>query len=268
MLRRILRRAARPSLRSTVQHLSDPLFLTLAVIAVVLLGLAKGGFFGLGVMALPVLSLAVHPLHAAAILVVPMFAQDVLTVWTYRRDWSAWNLKIMIPAMMAGIAGATFVVARLEPHHIRLAVGLIAAAFVLRHWLAWDRLTVRPTTGTGILFGGLGGITTMLANAGGPLWQIHLLPQRMAQTTYVGTVTILFAFSNVLKIPSYTALGVFTFDNVLMGAMLVPVAMLANGIGIWLARRTPVEMFYRIAYALMALIALELIRSSVVTMLA
>jgi uncharacterized membrane protein YfcA len=86
--------------------IADPLFFLLAIIAVILLGLSKGGFFGLGVMALPLMSLSVPPLQAAAIILPTVLAQDALTVWSYRREWSPWNLKIMIPSMAAGIAVA------------------------------------------------------------------------------------------------------------------------------------------------------------------
>jgi hypothetical protein len=133
---------------------------------------------------------------------------------------------------------------------------------VLRHWLGSvvERVTLRPSTATGILFGVVGGFSTMLANAGGPAWQMHLLPQRLDKLTYVGTITMLFAASNIMKIPAYGALGQLTPDNLLAGATLLPVAMAANYAGIWLVRRTPTELFYRIAYGLMFVIALELIR--------
>jgi uncharacterized membrane protein YfcA len=245
--------------------LSDPWFVAAALLGVTLLGVSKGGFFGLGVMALPLMSLFVSPLQAAAIILPTALAQDALTVWTYRHNWSAWNLKIMLPSMTVGIVIAWFLAASLSPVHIRLAVGLIAALFVVRHWLAGrvERF-IHPNTATGIVFGTLGGITTMLANAGGPAWQMHLLPQRMEKLTYVGTVTILFAASNVIKVPAFATLGYMTAENLLVGAALVPVAVATNYLGIWLVRRTPVELFFRIAYVLMFCIAVELIRGSVV----
>ena len=83
--------------------LSDPLFVAASVVGVCLLGVSKGGFFGLGVMALPLMSLFVPPLQAGAIILPTALAQDILTVWTYRRDWSAWNLKLMLPSMAVGI---------------------------------------------------------------------------------------------------------------------------------------------------------------------
>lgn len=246
--------------------LSDPLFMAAALLGVTLLGVSKGGFFGLGVMALPLMSLFVPPLQAAAIILPTALAQDAVTVWNYRHNWSAWNLKIMLPSMVVGIGIAWLMAASLSPSHIRLAIGLIAALFVIRHWLAgrFERYMPTPNTATGIAFGTIGGITTMLANAGGPAWQMHLLPQKLDKLTFVGTVTILFASSNLIKVPAFATLGYMTRDNLLVGAALIPVAVLTNYAGIWLVRRTPVELFFKIAYVLMFLIAVELIRSSVI----
>jgi uncharacterized membrane protein YfcA len=104
----------------------------------------------------------------------------------------------------------------------------------------------------------------MLANAGGPAWQIHLLPQKLDKLTYVGTLAILFAASNVIKIPGFATLGTITTENMIVGLVLVPIAVLSNYAGIWLVRRTSNEMFFRIAYVLMFMIAVELIRGSIV----
>ena len=43
--------------------------------------------------------------------------------------------------------------------------------------------------------------------------------------------------------------------------------MIANYVGLWLVRRTPTALFFRIAYVLMFLIAIELIRGALVEML-
>jgi uncharacterized membrane protein YfcA len=249
--------------------ISDPVFVLLAVVAVILQGLSKGGFLGLGLMSLPLMSLSLPPMQAAAIILPTVLAQDALTVWVYRHNWSAWNLKIMVPSMAAGVAVGWLFAASLTAAHIRLAIGLIAGTFVLRHWLGkrFDRLAPKPDRLTGVLFGSLGGFTTMLANAGGPVWQMHLLPQQLDKLTYVGTFAVLFAASNLFKTPAYAALGQLTAENLAIGLILLPIAVAANYAGIWLVRRTPAELFYRIAYVLMFLIAIELIRGAVVEML-
>src|SRR5262249_33669431 len=82
----------------------------------------------------------------------------------------------------------------------------------------------------------------MLANAGGPAWQMHLLPQRLDKFSYVGTFAILFAASNVFKVPAYAALGQLTVENLKIGVLLLPVAIASNYAGIWLVRKTPTEL--------------------------
>jgi uncharacterized protein len=249
-----------------VNLLTDLAFMAVSVIGVCLLGVSKGGFLGLGVMALPLMSLFVPPLQAAAIILPTAVAQDCVTLWAYRRTWSAWNLKLMLPSMTVGMFIAWLMAASLTATHIRLAIGLIATLFVLRHWLSrrFESYAPQPSAATGVVFGTIGGVTTMLANAGGPAWQIHLLPQKLDKLTYVGTIAILFAASNLIKIPGFATLGFITTENMIVGLALVPIAVLSNYAGIWLVRRTSNELFFRIAYVLMFFIAVELIRGSIV----
>lgn len=248
-----------------MELLADPMFMAVAVIGVCLLGISKGGFLGLGVMALPLMSLYVPPLQAAAIILPTAVAQDFLTLWVYRHTWSGGNIKIMLPSMVVGMFAAWLMAKSLSAAHIRLAIGLIATLFVLRHWLAtrFERWSPKPSVATGVIFGTIGGFTTMLANAGGPAWQMHLLPQKLEKLPYIGTLSILFAASNFVKIPGFLTLGFLTRDNFLVGLTLVPIAVLANYVGIWSVRRVSTEMFFRIAYVLMFVIAVELVRSAV-----
>ena len=83
--------------------LSDPIFYLLAVPAVILLGLAKGGFSGMGALSLPMLLFAVDPVQAAAILLPILMVQDVVSVWAFRRtiDWSV--IRAMLPGATLGI---------------------------------------------------------------------------------------------------------------------------------------------------------------------
>jgi hypothetical protein len=80
-LRSDARRCRSFDCRITVELLADPIFMAVAVIGVCLLGISKGGFLGMGVMALPLMSLFVPPLQAAAIILPTAIAQDLLTLW-------------------------------------------------------------------------------------------------------------------------------------------------------------------------------------------
>src|SRR4051812_22826628 len=79
-----------------MQIVTDPLFYLLAIPAVLALGLGKGGFAGVGMISTPLLALVLPPLQAAAILLPILVVQDVISVWAYRHEWSAWNLKVLI----------------------------------------------------------------------------------------------------------------------------------------------------------------------------
>ena len=57
-----------------------------------------------------------------------------------------------------------------------------------------------------------------------------------------------------------------TAENLAIGAVLLPAAVVANYAGIWLVRRTPAELFFRIAYVLMFFIAVALIRGALTEM--
>ena len=78
----------------------------------------------------------VRPLAVAAAIILPTaLAQDALTLWAYWRQWSLWNLKLMLPSMMAGMFLAWLVAASLTSAHIKLAIGLIM--FVVATYTAW-----------------------------------------------------------------------------------------------------------------------------------
>ena len=85
---------------------TDPLFLLTATLAMLLLGLAKGGFAGVGMAAAPLLSLYVPPLQALAIMLPVLMMQDLVSLWWYRHDYDAWNLKVMIPGAVIGTGAA------------------------------------------------------------------------------------------------------------------------------------------------------------------
>ena len=248
--------------------ITDPLFYLLALPAVTLLGLSKGGFAGLGMIATPLLALVVPPLEAAAILLPILICQDAISVWTYHRDWSAWNLKVLLPGSVLGVGVAWLLARYLSNAAIELTVGSIALAFVLYTWLGMGLRAYlrrpplkaqRPHPAMGFLWGALSGFTSTLVQVGSPPFQIHILPQRLDKMTLVGTTVIFFAILNLMKIVPYLALGQFSARNLVTSVVLLPLAVASNFLGIWLVRKTPTEQFYQIAYFLMLLIAVGLL---------
>jgi uncharacterized membrane protein YfcA len=238
---------------------ADPYFLAAAVPAVIMLGLAKGGFTGAGSIATPLVALVLPPFEAAALILPILMVQDAISVWVYRRDWSAWNLKIMLPGAAAGIGVAWLLAAHIPDAVVRLIVGGIGVAFVLNAWLGRQPAQAKVQARNGVFWGAVSGFTSAFANAGAPPFQIHVLPQALPKLTFVGTSTFFFAAVNILKVPPYFALGNFTSRTLLASLALMPVAVAANFAGIWLVRVTPVKLFYDISYVLVFLISLALL---------
>jgi uncharacterized membrane protein YfcA len=239
--------------------LSDPLFLTICVFCVTILGLAKGGFAGVGMVATPMMALIVPPLQAAAIFLPILLLQDAISVWAYRRDWDAWNLKVMLPGGALGIAIAWLLATYLPDSMVRLLVGVIGLTFVANAWLG--RMPVkarRPSAWSGAFWGGVSGFTSTLVQAGSPPFQVHMLPQKLPKLTFVGTNAIFFAVINLLKLAPYVQLNQFSGETLKVSLVMLPLAIATNFLGIWLVRVTPVVLFYRIAYALVFLISLGL----------
>jgi uncharacterized protein len=237
--------------------ITDPIFYLLALPAVTVLGLGKGGFAGVGMVAAPLLSLYIPPLQAAAILLPILICQDVISVWTYRGDWDVWNVKVMMVGGVFGLGAAWALAAVVPDAAIRLLVGLIGTSFVLNAWFGRPRLTP-PTVPRGIFWGAASAFTSTLIQAGAPPFSIFVLPQRLPKMTLVGTMTVFFAATNAMKVAPYLALGQFSRRTLATSALLLPLAVATNFAGIWLVRVTPVEVFYRIAYWLVLAISLVL----------
>jgi uncharacterized protein len=248
--------------------LSDPLFLAMIIVAVTLLGLAKGGFAGVGMVATPMMALVIPPLQAAAIFLPILLVQDVISVWAYRRDWDAWNLKVMMPGSIIGIVVAWVLAAYLSDAVVRLAIGLIGIAFVLNSWFGKTSVEPKPpNAAAGVFWGGVSGFTSTLVQAGSPPFQVFLLPQRLPKLVFVGTNAIFFAATNLLKVIPYFALGQFSTETLRISLWMLPLAIATNFLGIWLVRVTPTILFYRIAYVLVFLISIGLTWGALRTML-
>ena len=253
---------------AAVTIVTDPLFYVLAVPAVLALGLAKGGFSGMGQMALPLLALVMPPLEAAAIMLPIMILQDATAVWVYRKDWSGRVLAVVIPGAVIGVD-------RGRPGGgARLRARRCGSPSASSPWAsssttgsapgAWRASGRAPQPVFGVFWGALSGFTSTLAQVGGPPYQIYALAQKMPKMTYVGTNALFFASMNWMKVIPYFALGQFSTKGLGTTLVLVPLAIVANQFGFWLVRRIPQDRFYTLTLWVMFLVSLALIRAGVV----
>jgi uncharacterized membrane protein YfcA len=243
--------------------ITDPLFYVAAVPAVILMGLAKGGFSGLGLLSLPLMALVVSPVRSAAIMLPILMVQDVVTVWAYRHTWDRRNVAILVSSGALGILLGYLLAAVVSEAAVTFAVGVVSIAFATRRLILQRRAATPEATNAdlkrGLFWGLIVGFTSMIAHAGGPPFQIYVMPQRLAREVFVGTGAVVFTFINWIKVPPYLALGQFTRENLATSLALFPVAILATWAGVLLVRRVTGERFYTIVYCLLVLVGARLV---------
>jgi uncharacterized protein len=232
--------------------ITEPLFYGVAIPAVIFLGLSKGGFSGVGTAATPLLALYLPPLEAAALLLPILISQDAISVYVYRREWSAWNLKVLLPGAALGMALGWLFASYVSDDAIRILIGVTALGFVASVWLRPARAgPTKSTVPSGLFWGAVCGFTSFASQGGGPPYQVYTLPQQLPKMVFVGTTTIFFAAVNLMKIVPYFMLGEFSAQNLATSLALLPIAVLANFAGIWMVKSVPTALFYRITYILL-----------------
>ena len=150
--------------------IEQPAFYVLAIIAIIITGIAKSGFGGgLGVLAVPLMALAIPPAKAAAILLPILCLMDIVNIWHYRKSWHRLNIQILLPAALVGVLIGTFTFRYLTDDHIRILIGCIAIAFVGNYLRKKSDSEVRgPDRLRGSFWGLIAGFVSFGVHAGGP----------------------------------------------------------------------------------------------------
>ncbi|KGF67658.1 membrane protein [Hoeflea sp. BAL378] len=257
--------------------MTDPYFYAAAIPAVVMVGLSKGGFGGaMALLGVPLMSLTISPVQAAAILLPILVVMDMVSLWSWRSHKDAKTLVIMLPGALVGIAIGWATAAWVTVPMIKLIVGAVALWFVWRY-LAQTMAAARSGTSQaarghrpvqGVFWGVVSGFTSFVSHAGGPPYQVYTLPLRQDPKTYTGTSVRFFAVINAIKLAPYFALGQFDATNLSTSLALAPIAPVATLTGAYLVRRMKPEIFYPFMYVMVLLAALKLIWDGSVHLLA
>jgi uncharacterized membrane protein YfcA len=237
------------------------LFYPIAILAILIVGISKSGFGGgLGVLAVPLMSLIISPPQAAAILLPLLIVMDWFTVWHYRKSWDKRNLAILLPAAVVGIVLGSLFFRYLTDAHIRILVGVLAILFVANYFL--KRQNVKPHKADvprGLLWGTVAGFTSFGVHAGGPPVNIYVLPQRLEKSIFVGTTVVFFTIVNLIKVVPYMMLGQFSTGNLLTSAILAPLAPIGVWLGVKLHHKVNEKLFYTLCYIFLFVTGLKLL---------
>ena len=162
-------------------------FWILAAVAVTFVGIAKAGFGGgIGIVATPLMALAIPVADAAAILLPLLIVCDVFAVMHYRKTFDRRSIKLLLPGAVVGIAvgAAFFGYSSGNERVLQVGLGVLSVVFVAfqagRALIFGFLSERRPPAGEGIAMGAISGFTSTLAHAGGPPVTVLALNKRSA----------------------------------------------------------------------------------------
>ncbi len=200
----------------------------------VCIGMAKTGINGLGTVIVPILAFIFGAKPSTGIVLPMLCAADLFAVVYYRRS-AEWKYIIrLLPWALAG-----FALALLTDHWVPdkgfktlIAICILIGLVVMlwNEWKAKDTHVLSAWWFTA-LFGIIGGFSTMIGNAAGPVMSVFLLSVRLPKNSFVGTAAWFFMIINYLKLP----LQYFVWHNINKNTLLLDLSLLpAIIVGLWL----------------------------------
>ena len=241
--------------------ITEHAFYLAAAVAVLIVGVAKGGLGGgIGVVAVPLMAMFVSPAQAAAIMLPVLMVMDALALRVYWRLWDWHNLRVLLPASLVGTGLGFLTFGYLSADGLRALVGVVALLYSVHYFVRRAPADGRPPhTVAGLFWGATAGFTSFSIHAGGPPLQAYLLPQRLHRTTFQATSVLFFFVVNWSKVVPYAWLGQLRADNLFISLALLPLAPLGIFLGRALHDRVNDAVFFGVVHASLFVIGVKLL---------
>ncbi|WOX14199.1 sulfite exporter TauE/SafE family protein [Streptomyces sp. N50] len=255
----------------TLWHISGWEFAALAA-AALLVGFSKTAVSGANTVSLAIFA-AVLPARASTGVLLPiLIVGDVLAVLTYRRHAHWPTLWRLFPAVAAGVVIGTLFLVWADDAVVRTSIGAIL--LFMAGVTLWRRRKAEAEAGAGDepdsvatrsgrakarSYGVLGGFTTMVANAGGPVMSMYLLSAGFRKLGFLGTSAFFFLIVNVTKVPFSVGLGLIDGHSLLLDAALAVFVVPGAFIGKWAVNRINQRLFEQLVIAATIIGGLQLL---------
>ncbi|NRA19512.1 MAG: sulfite exporter TauE/SafE family protein [Oceanospirillaceae bacterium] len=237
-------------------------FWLLAIIAVLITGISKSGFAGgIGVIAVPLMALQIGPLRAAAIMLPLLIFMDILSVKAWWGKQRNDLLRLLLPPAITGIVLGYLLYDFFDEQILMLSLGIMSVVFSLWGLLQGIKLDTAGHPWIGRICALVAGLTSFIAHAGGPPLNFYLLPLKLSKEDFLATAVYFFTAINLVKLLPYMVLGQINTDNLLIGAMLAPVAWLGVKLGLVIQKKINQALFMRIILSMLLIIGIKLIAS-------
>ncbi|MGO2669203.1 MAG: sulfite exporter TauE/SafE family protein [Microbacterium gubbeenense] len=216
-------------------------------------GISKTGLPGSNSVGIALFAAVLPARESTAAMLLLLILGDMLALSLYRRhaDWR--TLLRLTPSVIAGLViGAAFL-AFVGDAWVKRSIGVLLIGVVaLTLWRRRAQQAAANHSGRGaaIAYGSLGGFTTMVANAGGPVMSMYFLASRFSVNAFLGTAAWFFAIINIVKLPVSISLGLITRETLWMDLLLIVPVLLGAAIGRAIVTRISRKTFDRIVIVL------------------
>ncbi|WP_416985114.1 sulfite exporter TauE/SafE family protein [Streptomyces sp. T028] len=248
-------------------HITGWEFAALAF-AAALVGFSKTAVSGANTVSLAIFA-AVLPARASTGVLLPLLiAGDVLAVLTYRRHAHWPTLWRLFPAVAAGLVLGTVFLMWADDGAVGTSIGaillLMAAVTMWRRRTGEaadepDAVVTRAGRAKARSYGVLGGFTTMVANAGGPVMSMYLLSAGFRKLGFLGTSAFFYLIVNLAKVPFSAGLGLIDGPSLLLDAALAVFVVPGALLGRWAVHRINQRLFEQLVIAATVVGALQLL---------
>ncbi len=227
----------------------------------IMVGITKTGIPGLGILVVPLMAIAIPARQSVGVLLGILILADLFAIVYHRRNARWGHVLRLLPAAFVGIVAGYFGLKVVNDQQLKPIIGGIVLVMLgVNYW--WTRAkgqdTPVPTQWWFVAgLGFLAGVTTMMANAAGPIMIIYLLAMRLPKVEFVGTAAWFFFVINWLKVPFSANLELMTAESVKLDLTMLPFIAAGAVVGILVLKRIPQKTFIAVVQILAAAAAIK-----------
>ena len=228
-----------------------------------MVGTTKTGMPGLGILIVPLMALVLPTRQSTGILLGILILADLFAITYHRRNARWGHVLRLLPAALAGIVAGYFGLKFVNDQQLKPIIGGIVLIMLgVNYWRTWAKGEDAPVPTQwwfAVALGFMAGVTTMMANAAGPVMIIYLLAMRLPKVEFVGTGAWFFFVVNWLKVPFSANLNLMTVESLKLNLMMLPFIAIGAVAGILLLKRIPQKAFNAIVQILAVAAAVKLL---------